>query len=439
MFGRAGRRAGLVACLAGSAIGFMGPSSALADDVLSANESIVQNNMCIGLNCAADENFGIDDLRVKQDNPRIHIADTTDQAINPDRPTRDWRIVANENPPAAGEDGVAVFEIDDAGNDSELANSIFRLFAGAPENSMVVDSTGDVGLGEVDPERELHLFDGDTPTIRMEQGGTAFGSQTWDIGGNEANFFVRDQSNPVSPRLVFRLRPGAPTSSIDVNANGNVGVGDSSPDAALDLERADGTAQLRVDETGGSGRQTLLDLDGKSSALARFAQEAPSANQWLAGMAENGEFTFSTGDAGATKLALGRGGDLSAIGSVQQLGTAASQSNAAAVDESQLMSQLRSLQINQYSDSAGRTHAGPRAEDLANAFGYGDAQYVAPADLASISLAAVKDVDRRVTALGGGTDVSALEERVSTAERSAAKANRRAKKALRLLKKLNKD
>jgi hypothetical protein len=444
MGSRSGRRA-VLACLAVSAAMGFGPAAASADDILSANESQVKNGFCVGLNCLDDENLGVDDLRVRQDNPRIHIADSTDQAINPDRPTRDWRFVANHNPVTVGEDGVAVFEIDDAGNDGSLANSVFRLFAGAPENAMVVGSTGDVGLGEADPERELHLFDGDTPTVRLEQGGTAFGSQTWDIGGNEANFFVRDQSNPVSPRLVFRLRPGAPTSSIDVNANGNVGVGDSSPDAALDLQREDGTAQLRVDETGGTGRQTLLDLDGKTSALARFAQEGPDGSQWLAGLAESGDFTFSTGDAAATKVTLSRGGDVtagggvSAQGSIRQLGTAASQADASAVDESQLMTQLRSLPINRYSGPGGpggQVHVGPTAEGFFNAFGFGDAQYTALADMSGVALAAIKDLDRRVTKLDGGTDVAALEARVADAEASVAKAKRRATKALRQVRKL---
>ena len=35
----------------------------------------------------------------------------------------------------------------------------------------------------------------------------------WDIAGNEANFFVRDVTG--GSRLPLRIRPGAPTSSID--------------------------------------------------------------------------------------------------------------------------------------------------------------------------------------------------------------------------------
>jgi len=72
----------------------------------------------------------------------------------------------------------------------------------------------------------------DTPAIRFEQNSSGgFTAQTWDIGANEANFFVRDTTG--GSRLPFRIRPGAPTSSIDISANGNVGIGTASPTSRL--------------------------------------------------------------------------------------------------------------------------------------------------------------------------------------------------------------
>jgi collagen triple helix repeat protein len=59
-----------------------------------------------------------------------------------------------------------------------------------------------------------------TPGIRLFQTGGSFGTQTWDVAGNEANFFVRDSTN--GNTLPFRIRPGAPTSSVDIGANGNI-------------------------------------------------------------------------------------------------------------------------------------------------------------------------------------------------------------------------
>jgi len=66
----------------------------------------------------------------------------------------------------------------------------------------------------------------------MEQNSSGgFTAQTWDIGANEANWFVRDVTG--GSRLPFRTRPSAPTSSVDISASGNVGIGTASPSGRL--------------------------------------------------------------------------------------------------------------------------------------------------------------------------------------------------------------
>src|SRR6476469_6825531 len=73
--------------------------------------------------------------------------------------------------------------------------------------------------------------------MRMEQNNTGgFTAQTWDVAGNEANFFVRDVTS--GSRLPLRIRPGAPTSSLDIAASGRVGLGTASPSAPLHLNSA---------------------------------------------------------------------------------------------------------------------------------------------------------------------------------------------------------
>jgi hypothetical protein len=107
--------------------------------------------------------------------------------------------------------------------------------AGAATNSIFVDSTGRVGFRTSTPVLDLHVNTSNTPGIRLEQNNSGgFTAQTWDIAGNEANFFVRDVTG--GSRLSFRIRPGAPTSSIDISADGDVGIGDASPEANLHVE-----------------------------------------------------------------------------------------------------------------------------------------------------------------------------------------------------------
>jgi hypothetical protein len=110
----------------------------------------------------------------------------------------------------------------------------FTILAGATTNSIFVDGTGRVGFRTATPVLDLHANTSNTPAFRFEQNNTGgFTPQTWDMAGNEANFFVRDVTN--GSRLPFRIRPGAPTSSIDISADGDVGIGTGAPTSKLHI------------------------------------------------------------------------------------------------------------------------------------------------------------------------------------------------------------
>ncbi|HEY6188047.1 MAG TPA: hypothetical protein VIW80_10235 [Pyrinomonadaceae bacterium] len=202
------------------------------NDQVTPDDLIVQGSACVGLDCVNDESFGFDTLRLKENNTRLTFMDTS---TSTGYPTRDWRLRANDS--ASG--GRSAFFIDDLGDDhaggSEAVSSTpFTLMAGAPTDSIYLDSTGRLGLRTSTPGLDIHLTTGNTPALRLEQTSSGgFTAQTWDIGANEANFFVRDLTG--GSRLPFRIRPGAPTSSIDISAGGNVGVGTASPAFKLDV------------------------------------------------------------------------------------------------------------------------------------------------------------------------------------------------------------
>ncbi|MCP5050723.1 MAG: tail fiber domain-containing protein, partial [bacterium] len=95
---------------------------------------------------------------------------------------------------------------------------------------------------------------GNTPTLRLEQDGSSgFTPQTWDVAGNEANFFIRDATN--GSTLPFKIKPGAPTSSIFVKADGKIGIGTESIDSNATIHHLTGSttnAQLRLERSGAS-------------------------------------------------------------------------------------------------------------------------------------------------------------------------------------------
>jgi len=190
-------------------------------DQVIPDDLIVQGSACVGLDCVNNENFGFDTIRMKENNLRVHFDDTSTQA---GFPANDWRLIANDS--ASG--GSSKFSIED----STSAKTPFTITAGAATNSIFADSTGRIGFRTSTPVLDLHVATSNTPAIRLEQNNTGgFTAQTWDIGANEANFFVRDVTG--GSKLSLRIRPGAPTSSVDISADGDVGIGTASPNARL--------------------------------------------------------------------------------------------------------------------------------------------------------------------------------------------------------------
>jgi hypothetical protein len=194
---------------------------AMPDQVIP-DDLIVQGSACVGLDCVNGEVFGFDTIRLKENNTRLQFDDTSVAPF----PTNNWQIRANSS--ASGGASFLGFVDQGANGNSETGTIVFGVEAGAPANSIKVSSTGKVGLRTGTPVLDVHANTSDTPAIRLEQNsGGGFTAQTWDIAGNEANFFVRDVTG--GSRLPFRIRPGAPTSSIDINAGGSVGIGTASP------------------------------------------------------------------------------------------------------------------------------------------------------------------------------------------------------------------
>lgn len=194
---------------------------------------IVQGSLCVGVDCPSTQSFGFDTQILKENNLRIYFDDTSNSASFP---SNDWRLVANES----NNGGQAYFSIQDA----TAGRDPFRIIAGAPANALWVDAQGDVGIGTPTPTVELHVRDGDSPTLRLEQDGSSgFGSQTWDIAGNETNFFIRDVNN--GSKLPFRIKPGAPDNSIYIDAQGDVGLGTQNPDADAGLHIESGDLYIK--------------------------------------------------------------------------------------------------------------------------------------------------------------------------------------------------
>jgi len=236
-------------------------------DVVTADDEIIQGSLCVGLDCVNNESFGFDTIRLKENNTRIKFDDTS---TSTGFPNHDWQLTANDS--ASG--GANKFSIEDI----TAATVPFTVTGSAPTNSVFVDSTGRLGLRTATPVLDIHVATSNTPAMRLEQNNSGgFTAQTWDIAGNEANFFVRDVTG--GSRLPFRIRPGAPTSSIDINASGNVGVGTASPSERLHaLNTADSqTVSMVENASNGTNAAAILRAKSDTAQIQVTAQSSTRA------------------------------------------------------------------------------------------------------------------------------------------------------------------
>lgn len=219
------------------------------------DDLIVQGSACVGLDCNNGESFGFDTIKVKENNVRIKFEDTSTTASFP---SNDWQLTANDS----SNGGQNKFSIDDVSG----GRTPFTVEAGSPSHALYVDSGGRIGLGTSNPVVGIHHVDGNTPTLRLEQDGSSgFTPQIWDVAGNEAGFFVRDATN--GSNLSFRIRPGAPTSAIDVAADGDIGLSTASPASALHISRPDSNFGIRLTNQG-SGESWVLQHNQTGDATA---------------------------------------------------------------------------------------------------------------------------------------------------------------------------
>jgi hypothetical protein len=356
----------------GSGVGTTSPSrpgTPVVNDQVIPDDLIVQGSACVGFDCVNNESFGFDTIRLKENSTRIKFEDTSVGSF----PSNDWQLTANDS--ASG--GANKFSIEDI-TGSKVP---FTVTAGASTNSIFVDSTGRVGFRTSTPVLDLHVATSNTPAIRLEQNSSGgFTAQTWDVAGNEANFFVRDVTG--GSRLPFRIRPGAPTSSIDISASGNVGIGTASPSRKLSLTNA-GALEIGMTNSSGTSAEWFMQVDNDTNHTYKISKNGTGGTEITIDnrLDANGTATLKVdGSVQATNVIFSSSREL--------------KNELASVDSKDVVARLANLPISKWTfkeDKNGTEHIGPMAEDFYKLFAVGmDAKHISVTDANGIALSAIK-------------------------------------------------
>ena len=389
---------------------------------------IVQGSGCIGFDCSSSESFGFDTLRLKENNLRIHFDDTSSSASFP---KNDWRIVANDS----GNGGNEYFGVED----STAGRRPFTIEAGAQVNTLYVEADGDVGIKTSEPVVDVHIVEGNTPTVRLEQDGSdGFASQVWDIAGNETNFFIRDVSN--GSKLPFRIFPGGGDNTLNLHADSDVSIGKQNAANGYKVDIADGdapstvtrgtlnhnvaAAALRIEDTNTANTSNVIMAHLINNGPVSFLYENSEDSTWGLNNLTGG-FAISLAGSGVNELLVEEDGDVVIQGMLTQLSSRTAKRNITPVDANDVLDAVLELPVATWEydrQEAQARHLGPMAEDFYAAFGLGEtSKGLSSGDAAGVALAAIQGLAERFEAQLDAKDqmIQQLQQRLEALEQAA--------------------
>jgi hypothetical protein len=317
------------------------------------------------------------DLTASSADPKIFFDDT-------DTLGNDWELVGVDGAfflldTAAG-NTVPVDIVSTSNNNSAFTSDANGDISLANDSVFIERSPVRLGLGTITPVHDLHIS-GNTATIRIDDGGLG----VWDIGEFANDLRFTDAID------------GIASLTLD-GAGGRVGIGTTEPTSVLHVARADGTAQIFVEETTGvTSPRNMFEL--RNNGPVGFNMFNTDTNQRWRFAAQVDGFRINIADAGdagpemivfqdgavqmgknqTQQFFLDTGGNVTIQGTLTELSDVNAKENFLDLEGTEVLAKLAVR------------HIGPMAQDFHAAFGLGaDEKHIAPKDLASVALVGVK-------------------------------------------------
>ncbi len=341
-----------------------------ADQVIP-DDLIVQGSVCVGFDCVNNESFGFDTIRMKENNLRIKFEDTQHGHLP------DQRLAAHRQ------------RLGERRRQQVLDRGHHRRQGPVHDHGRRRDQLDlrrqhrPRRLPHLDPgprpARQHQQHPGDPP--RAEQLAAASRPRPGTSAGNEANFFVRDVTG--GSRLPFRIRPGAPTSSVDISADGDVGIGTASPDFPLHVSDS-GATEIAIENTSGTAATWFFQVDNDTNKTLKISKEGTGGT----------EVTIDT-------RLNANGATMRVDGSVQGIAFISTSSRDMKTEFRELngkevLAKVSGLPITQWKFKEGsqERHIGPMAEDFHKAFQLNDdSKHISMTDINGVALAAIQGLN----------------------------------------------
>ena len=284
-------------------------------EVLSDTNPTIRNNLCVGNACAADESFSSDfnQIKLKSAVNRIEFEDIS---TTTGFPTADWALQANESFNGQRDQ----FMLQDLSN----GTTPLTVSAAAPTNAFFVAPDGDIGLGTSLPQARLNMVTATSSAIRIDRTDIgAGGGPSYEIGIEDfGNFAIK---RPTSEEGIFSLSAGAPDLTqvigttvtsfntgrhdYDFEVRGEslapliyadagttrVGIGTGTPAAPLHVTRADGSAEVLVENTplSPSAPRGLFTMRNNGGSFFTHENSAPNRFIIADGVTDGPEFSLT--------------------------------------------------------------------------------------------------------------------------------------------------